>query len=120
MEAIDFSTQNSLFFMPLLVGGIFAIIGRLMYNFPPSDINPLYGYRTKSSMKSQERWDFAQKYSSKLMSWCGLGLMLCSVFGLFLNLSEGKGVLIASTEIFIAIGILIYKTEKAIKKRFGK
>ena len=110
--------ENSLFFMPLLVGGIFVLAGFLMYTFPPNEINPLYGYRTNSSMKSKERWDFAQIYSAKVMIFCGFGLLLCSLAGLFVKVSEGKGVLFASIEIFLALGTLIYKTETAIKKRF--
>jgi len=110
--------QNSLFNMPLLVGIIFIITGFIMYKFPPKKINMLYGYRTTSSMKSQKRWDFAQVYSSKLMVYCGFGLSLSSIFGLFFDLSEGKGVFISTLFIIVSVLVLIYKTEKAIKGQF--
>jgi len=118
METFSVTTQNSLFFMPLLVGSIFTVVGLLMYQFPPADINPLYGYRTKNSIKNKERWDFAQTYSAKLMMLCGIALMICSLFGLIFNISEGKGVFFATLEIFTAIAVLLYKTEKAIKEKF--
>lgn len=113
------TTDNSLFFMPLLVGSIFFIVGFLMYQFPPTDINYLYGYRTTNSMKSKERWDFAQVYSAKLIIYCGVFLMLFSVVSLLFSVTETKGVLIGSVAIFASIAVLIYKTEKAIKQKFG-
>lgn len=110
--------ENSLFTMPLMVGIIFIIVGYIMLKFPPKNINMLYGYRTQSSMKTKERWDFAQPYSSILMIYCGVGLALSSVFGLIFHVEEGTGVLISMIILFIAVGILIYKTEKAIKQKF--
>ncbi len=113
---IDF--QNTLFSMPLLVGSIFMVMGFIMYKFPPKDINALYGYRTSSSMKNKARWDFAQIYSSKLMIYCGVALLLFSMVGLFFKPSEDIGVLIATIAIITSLVLLIYKTEIAIKKQF--
>ena len=47
----------------LVLGLIFMFGGAVMFRFPPKEINYFYGYWTKSSMKSQYRWDFAQKHS---------------------------------------------------------
>lgn len=110
--------QNSLFFMSLLVGLIFVIVGFIVFKFPPKNINYLYGYRTKSSMKSKERWNFAQKYSSKLMIYCGLGLIALSISGLVFKVTVVAGVIISITFMFIAVAILLIKTEKAIKQNF--
>ncbi len=110
--------QNSLFFMPLLVGSVFIIAGYLTLKFPPKEVNYLYGYRTKSSMKNKEHWDFAQVYSGKLMIFCGLGLLLLAVFGLLFEISVGKGVFISVLCIIIAVIVLYIKTEKAIKQNF--
>jgi uncharacterized membrane protein len=35
--------------------------------FPPKKINNFYGYRTKSSMKDQESWDTANRYSANAL-----------------------------------------------------
>ena len=97
--------------IPILfnVGIIFIIVGLLMYKFPPKSINSLYGYRTASSMQSQTKWDFAQKYSAKLMSLIGLGLFIISFSKSFLPFNEeqniffGMGVFILSTILLIVI-----------------
>lgn len=110
--------KNALFAMPLLVGIIFMLAAFIMLEFPPKKINMLYGYRTAASMKNQKRWDFAQKYSSILMIYCGLGLALSSVFGLIFKVSEGTGVFIGMAMMIVCVLILLYKTEKAIKQKF--
>jgi len=110
--------QNTLFSMPLMVGLVFVLVAFITLKFPPKKINMLYGYRTKSAMKSQERWNFAQRYSSKLMLYCGFGLIILAVLGLIFNVSEGIGVLISTILMIIAIVILLVKTEKAIKQNF--
>ncbi len=115
---MDVYIQNSLFFMPFLVGSIFVLTGWIMYKFPPKKINSLYGYRTSNSMKSIERWNFAQKYASKLMIYCGIFLIGSSVLGLIFKTTEGQGVLISSILMIASLILLIYKTEKAIIQNF--
>ncbi|MDA0356796.1 MAG: SdpI family protein, partial [Bacteroidetes bacterium] len=56
--------DNPLFLIPSTSGLIFMLAGFIMLKLPPKKINSLYGYRTRSSMKNQERWDFSQKYSA--------------------------------------------------------
>ncbi len=48
-------------FITILPGVVFMIVGLIMQKFPAKKINPLYGYRTTTSMKSQEAWDAAQR-----------------------------------------------------------
>ena len=88
--------QNTLFSMPLLTGLIFIIIGFIVLKYPPKKINHLYGYRTKNSMKSQQLWNFAQTYSSKLMIYGGLSLAISSIFGLLLSVTTIIGVIIST------------------------
>ncbi len=52
-------------FLSILTGLTFTLIGIFIGKFPPKNINPISGYRTKFSMKNQKTWDEAQKYSSK-------------------------------------------------------
>jgi len=47
--------DNPLFLIPSTSGLIFILAGFIMLKFPPKKINSLYGYRTSSSMKNQER-----------------------------------------------------------------
>ena len=75
---------NSFTITVLLTGLCFLIAGFVMTKYPPKNINQLYGYRTKASMKSQERWDFAQKRSSHDLKLFGFGMMIFSIGGMFL------------------------------------
>ncbi|MDR6301096.1 SdpI family protein [Mesonia maritima] len=106
---------------PLFLSGVvFAVVGFIMYKFPPKEINSLYGYRTRKSMESQEKWDFSQRYSAVLMIKVGLIFCGISLLKIFIELSM-ETILIA--EIFIlllGVGLLLYLTEKAIKDKFGK
>lgn len=102
----------------LITGFSFFAVGSIFHHSPPGEINGLIGYRTKSSMKSQERWDFAQEYSSRHMMYNGVALMILSALGYFLPIDVeikqliGVGLLIASSIVMIAT------TEIAIRKRF--
>ena len=104
-----------------LCGLIFCIVALILYIFPPKKINNLYGYRTAKSMSSQERWDFAQKYSALRMIESGLVLLALAFIGAVL-IPEG---LYSQTGSFLALGLLLgcvgymfSRTQKAIDKKF--
>lgn len=109
------------FVICLICGMIFALGGWIFRKYPPKKINNWYGYRTPSSQKSQERWDFAQNYSSKEMIRLGFLFLIISLPGLIL---PGTYVLM---EVFAGVIVLIiltlamlYRIESAIKKEFSK
>ena len=112
--------DNPLFLIPILTGLTFVIAGVIMIKLPPKKINSLYGYRTASSMKSQERWDFSQKYAAQKLIQFGTILTVSSILGLIYDLRENIGVIIGLAFMLIAIIFLLIRTEKAIKIRFGK
>lgn len=102
--------------MLLCVGIVFILVGLIMYAFPPKKINGLYGYRTQTSMENQQKWDFAQKYSSKIMMLTGL---------IFTFLSPTKGLFKTNESTDLAIGmfctivgsiLMIVVVEKALRK----
>ena len=65
---------------------ILTVVGVVFWMYPPKKINGLYGYRTTRSCKSQEAWDFAQRYSAKLMTIFGLAaLIVAAAAHLFRN-----------------------------------
>lgn len=107
-------------FIPLLVGPIYVLAGVVMILFPPKKINGLYGYRTSNSMKNQERWDFAQKYSAMELIKLGAILLLSSGLGYLINFSEDIVLIVGILLMFGVTIILFVKVEGAIKKRFGK
>jgi len=56
----------------LLAGLIYLICGAIFYKVSPKKINYFVGYRTRRSMNDQRSWDFAQKYSARLMVFAGI------------------------------------------------
>lgn len=89
-----------------------------MYIFPPKKINSLYGYRTAASMKSQDRWIFAQRFSAIAMLQSGLGLMVVSVLGFWSPFSATVNNIVAWVVLAAAIILMLYRTEKALKIKF--
>ena len=114
---MDFA--NDLLLVPLIVGPIFILSGIILNLFPPKKINSLYGYRTINSMKSQERWDYAQKVSALELIKLGSILTILSFLGIFLNYSEKTETLIGLALIIIVIIILFIRIESAINKKFN-
>lgn len=108
---LEYSNQ-----MLLCVGIVFILAGIILYVFPPKKINGLYGYRTQTSMQSQQKWDFAQTYSAKIMMLTGL---------IFTLIAPSKGMFKTNESVDLAIGMLcmivgsilmIVVVEKALRK----
>jgi uncharacterized membrane protein len=109
---------DNILFLPALTSPIFLIAGFVMYHFPPKKINYLYGYRTNSSMKSQERWDFAQKYSSIQMMILAIIMFVVSLIFSFFKISENLNLIFGLIVLLIGVSFMFYKVEKAIKVNF--
>lgn len=109
---------NNIMHIPAFASIIFLIAGFIMYIFPPKKINYLYGYRTNSSMKSDERWVFAQKYSSIQMMLSAVKLFIVSLILPWFNSIFETNIFLQIAIIVIVIGLMFYKVEKAIKDNF--
>ena len=106
---------------------ILTVIGLVFWMYPPKKINEFYGYRTTRSRKSQEAWDFAQRYSAKMMTVLGLvALAVASIAHwlrsrLCLNseyvMLYDIGITLLLTIIFVLPPIVM--TELELRKRFG-
>jgi len=110
---------NPMILLPLVLGLIFFIIGWIHLKFPPKKINHTYGYRTKSSMQSQEIWEFAQQFSAKEMIKGGFFFLILAGLGTMVELNEILG---TSLMLILLIGFAILmfnRTEKAIHKNFN-
>lgn len=114
------TTGNPLLFIPISSGLIFIIAGIILLKFPPKKINRFYGYRTSSSMKNQERWDFAQIYSSKEMIKVGFLLTLVGLIGLIYHPNEKTGMILGLGFLIIIIIALLIRVESAIKNKFNE
>lgn len=111
--------SNPLFYLSLSLALTFIVAGFIQLKFPPKEINHLYGYRTKLSMKSLEHWRFAQKYSAKLMVISSVIFSLLSIVSLFLKEFE-------ELQIILGLGLLLgltivgyFLTERKLKEKFG-
>jgi len=113
---MDFN--NDLFLMGVILGFLFIITGFILLKFPPKNKNFMYGYRTKSSMKSKERWEFAQSYSAKLSIKGGIYFLVLGALGAIVNLSETLNIIVGLGTLLLFCVYLIYKTEKGLKQKF--
>ncbi len=111
--------SNSLMLGCLFAGMAFYITGNLLRMYPPKKINRWYGYRTPSSMRSKERWDFAQVFAAKEMIKQGFLLTVFGVFtGFFFEFEETTNiVLIVSVLLVSSISMIVF-TERALKRNF--
>lgn len=109
---------NLFFILSVSTGLVYVIAGYILYIKPPKNINPLYGYRTTQSMSSQEKWDFAQKYSAREMIKQGKFMILISLLGLFLNPGDILSIISFLILILFSIIALFSKTEKQLKQKF--
>ncbi|WP_371815917.1 SdpI family protein [Flavobacterium sp. CS20] len=79
--------NNSTTIILCVLSVITLITGFWFYFNHPKKINIFYGYRTKSSMKSQKHWDFAHFYSGKLFILLGVILLISALLIYLLNLN---------------------------------
>jgi uncharacterized membrane protein len=104
----------------LMTGVIFVGMAELTRRFPPSKINHLYGYRTKASMTSQERWDFAQQAASlrsRSMGWLMIGL--AAVGYAIGGLPVAIGIVLSMLVLIGCCVQLLRGVEADLKKQFG-
>jgi uncharacterized membrane protein len=110
--------DSGMFVPQLILSLVFVLAGYIMMKYPPKKINPLYGYRTGRSMKSQEAWNYAQRVSSRRMMLCGFaGLLVFMTTGM-LNCSEGLHAISMIGTLVLSLVYLISSVERDLKKRF--
>ena len=112
--------QNPLFLLPTITGITLIITALITSKYPPKKINNIYGYRTKSSMKSDERWNFSQKFSTNLMYKYGILLTIVGIIGYFTSFSIITSAILSTISIIGMVWAVVYTTEKAINEKFGK
>lgn len=62
--------------IPVLLIGF----GQWFQKHPPKQINSVYGYRTKMSMKNMETWNYAHWYCGKIWFRIGWGVLAVTAF----------------------------------------
>ena len=103
------------------------VVGIVFWKYPPKKINEFYGYRTTLSRKSQEAWDFAQRYGAKLMTMFGLAALVVAAVAHWLRnclCINSDCLMLYDITITLALPIIvaippIVLTELELQKRFG-
>ena len=98
-----------------IVGFVFAVAAFITLKFPPKKINSIYGYRTSRSMKNQENWDLAQRFSSQLMLKQGLIMFVLAFILAFLPIPIEVATLISLLLLLTSVINLFVQTEKRLK-----
>lgn len=114
-----------LFISNMLVPVIMIGFGWLLKNHPPKEINAIYGYRTKRSMKNKEMWEFANRYCGRL--WLKIGAVMAVPTAIASALAypldeDGQGwvsMAVITVQCVALIGS-IFPVERALKDEFGE
>ena len=107
-------------FVSLLIGLSMFIMGLITLRFPAKEINYLYGYRTKRSMKNQQAWDLAQKVSTHEMIRSGLIIIVFALSGVIYNASTLIDSIAGTALMLVMILLLFFRTESVLKQLESK
>lgn len=106
-------------FLTLGLGGlIFLAAGYLMLKYPPKNRNYFYGYRTRQSMESQKKWDFAQTFAAREMIKQAWYMLSIAIVGLFLNPEEMLSMFLSVGFILFSVIVMLFKTENKLNQKF--
>lgn len=111
--------------MELLIPAMMLIFGWVFLHKPPKTINPIYGYRTPMSTKSQDTWDFAHHYFGRLWYRAGIVTLPATVLAMLLVFGRDEdtvgafGAVLCVIECILMIAFII-PTEIALRKNFDK
>lgn len=112
-----------MFICNLIVPILLIVAGRMMWKHCPKQINGIYGYRTKRSMKNMDTWKYAHDYCGKLWWKIGWIMLIPTVLVQipFIHSNENVigevGAVLCTIQV-IALIISIFPTEAALKKTF--
>ncbi|SHI53341.1 SdpI/YhfL protein family protein [Clostridium amylolyticum] len=101
-----------------LVGIICIVVGGIFKVLPPRKMNWIYGYRTTSSMKNQDTWDVAQKYSAN--TFIIFGFIFVALEFILSHLIENISIGYENAIVLIGSIIMIVVDEVHLRKVFNK
>ncbi|MBW8686391.1 SdpI family protein [Chitinophaga rhizophila] len=106
---------EALLMSPFLPGLIFVVAAIITKRFPPAHINPVYGYRTTKSMRSDQNWKTANAYSTQLLLISGIILMVAgATVALLVNNTLLLSIL-TPVSVIIAVLVIFLRTEKRLQ-----
>lgn len=100
----------------LMLGPLMLVLAVLFKRFPAKKINHIYGYRTPRSMKSQEAWDCANRYSSN--AFVIIAALICLVQIVLWSLLPPNDAILWITGVLVAgVIAVIPLTEWHLRKK---
>ena len=108
-------------FVPLIM----LLVGIIFLKKSPNKINPIYGYRSRRSMKSLEAWKFAHYLCAKIWLYTGIILLLLTILAMLLVISKSEDTMgvVAQMVIYVQLAVMIISiipVEIALKKNFDE
>ncbi|MBE5929201.1 MAG: SdpI family protein [Lachnospiraceae bacterium] len=108
----------------LMIPMVQIVAGRMMWKHHPKQINWVYGYRTKRSMKNMDTWVFAHEHCGRIWWKTGLIMLIPSVliYIPFYHSNEDTIGIVGTILCVIQLVVLIasiFPTERALKKTFN-
>ena len=86
--------------LSIVMGAAFLVVPLLLgiglRQYPPKNINSEYGFRTGTTSKNQDTWDYSQKLAGNAMMVCsGIGMLVYALLLVinpgFLEIIPGRG-----------------------------
>ncbi|HCW04206.1 MAG TPA: hypothetical protein DGK91_06570 [Clostridium sp.] len=114
-----------MFIMNLLIPLTMIGFGSYFYKKASKEINHVFGYRTRLSMKNRDTWEFAHHYCGKL--WRKIGWIMLPISAIAMVFVFGKeidtvglyGGVLNGIQVSILL-VSIFPTEIALRRRFDK
>ena len=115
----------TLFLCNLLIPALVLVFGVWMLRRPPKEINGVFGYRTRMSMKNEKTWRFAHEKCGRIWTWTGAVLLVVSVaLSILLWLKGGDALTRFTTSYSMAQVVVLVLTilpvERSLKKHFDE
>lgn len=111
--------------MSLFVPLIMLIFGIVFLKKSPNKINPVYGYRSRRSMKSIDAWKFAHFLCGKIWLYAGIVMLLLTILAMLLVLKKSEETIgtVAQIVIYVQLAVLllsIIPVEASLKRNFDE
>ncbi len=101
------------------IGLFFSLLGGVLFKlFPPKNINSIYGWRSRMSMKNIDTWTEAQRYGAN--AFITGGLILAALGGIIQVAMPHLNDSILAALVFLCTAAIIYSGEAHLRKIFDK
>jgi len=105
--------------MGATVPGLLLMIFSWYYKVhPPKNINFIYGYRTRKSMRNQETWKFGNSIGAKMMFYVDMSTLVVGTSTYFISPLWSFG--ISSFFLIVAMFVGIFWCEQQLAANFDK